>query len=106
MSLNFGTCFMSTERETEPCKVFVGFVLPSRAISNPGMTYRDRAMGHCLWMDWMDDRTNGWKASRKMTTMSFTICNSHKKRVVNLSGCLCEWRFLYSWVLLSFKNTP
>jgi hypothetical protein len=90
---------MSTERETESCKVFVGFVLPSTGISNPGMTYTDRAMGHCLWMD-------GWKASRKMTAMSFTICNSHKKRVVNLSGCLCEWRFLYSWVLLSFKNTP
>jgi hypothetical protein len=36
-----------------------------------GMTYRDRAMGHCLWMDgwmdWMDDEMDGWmeKASRK-----------------------------------------
>jgi len=60
MSLNFGTSFMSTQRETESCKVFVGFVLPSTRISNPGMTYRDRAMDHCLCMDgWMD----GWKAS-------------------------------------------
>jgi hypothetical protein len=57
MSLNFRTSFMSTERETESCKVFVGFVLPSTGISNPGMTYRDRAMGHRLWMDgWID----GW----------------------------------------------
>jgi hypothetical protein len=42
---------MSTGRETESCKVFVGFVLHSIRISNPGMTYGDRAMGHCLWMD-------------------------------------------------------
>jgi hypothetical protein len=79
MSLNFGTSFMSTKRETEACNVFVGFVLPSKGISNPGMTYRDRAMGHCLWMDgWMDDEMNGWmeKNSLKMTTTSFTICNS------------------------------
>jgi hypothetical protein len=60
ISLNFETSFMSTERETESCKVFVGFVLPSTWISNPGMTYRDRTTGHCLWMDWMDDGTNGW----------------------------------------------
>ncbi len=64
MSLNFGTSFMSTEREAQSCKVFVGFVLPSIGISNPGMTYIDRAMGHCLWMDgWMDDGTDEWKAS-------------------------------------------
>jgi hypothetical protein len=25
------------------------------------------------WMDWMDDGTDGWKASRKTTTTSFTI---------------------------------
>jgi hypothetical protein len=61
MSLNFGTSFMSTKRETESCKVFVGFVLPSTWISNPGMTYKDRTMGHCLWMDgwmmgWMDGK--------------------------------------------------
>jgi hypothetical protein len=55
MSLNFGTSFMSTEREAKSCKVFVGFVLPFTRISNHGMTYKDRAMGHCLWMDgWMD----------------------------------------------------
>jgi hypothetical protein len=36
---------------TQSGKVFVGFVLTSTGISNPGMTYRDRAMGHCLWMD-------------------------------------------------------
>jgi len=54
MSLNFGTSFMSTERETESCKVFVGFVLPSTEISNPQMTYRDSVMGHCLWMDGLD----------------------------------------------------
>jgi hypothetical protein len=66
MSLNFRTSFMSTERETESCKVFVGFVLPFTRISNPGMTYRDRVMGHCLWMD-------GWKVSRKTTTTSFTV---------------------------------
>jgi hypothetical protein len=57
MSLNFGTSFMSIERETKSCKVFVGFVLPSTGISNPGMTYRDRVMGHCLWMDWMDGKS-------------------------------------------------
>ncbi len=51
MSLNFRTSFMSTERETKSCKVFVGFVLPSTGISNLGMTYRNSAMGHCLWMD-------------------------------------------------------
>jgi hypothetical protein len=46
---------MSTEREAKSCKVFVGFVLPFTRISNHGMTYKDRAMGHCLWMDgWMD----------------------------------------------------
>jgi hypothetical protein len=30
---------------------------------------------------WMDDRTNGWmvKASRKMTTTSFTISNNESK---------------------------
>jgi hypothetical protein len=54
---------MSTERETKSCKVFVGFVLPSTGISNPAMTYRDRAMGHYLWMDgwtgWMMGRTDG-----------------------------------------------
>jgi hypothetical protein len=50
---------MSTERETESCKVFVGFVLPSTGISNPGMTYRDRAMGHCLWTGWMTGRMDG-----------------------------------------------
>jgi hypothetical protein len=65
MSLNFGTSFMSIERETKSCKVFVGFVLPSTRISNPGMTYRDRAMGHCLWMDgrtgWMMGWMDGWK---------------------------------------------
>jgi hypothetical protein len=57
VSLNFGTSFMSTERETESCKVFVGFVLPYTGISNPGMD------------GWME------KASRKTTTTSFTICN-------------------------------
>jgi hypothetical protein len=46
MLLNFGTSFMSAERETESCKVLAGFVLPSTGISNPGMTYRDREMGH------------------------------------------------------------
>jgi len=38
-----------------------GFVLPSTGISNPGMTYRDRAIGSLLvdeWMDWMDDGTD------------------------------------------------
>jgi hypothetical protein len=72
MSLNFETSFMSIERETESCKVFVGFVLPSTEISNPPMTYRDSVMGHCLWMD---DRTDEWKASQKTTMTSFTICN-------------------------------
>jgi hypothetical protein len=58
MSLNFGTSFMSTERETKSCKVF-GFVLPPTRISNPWMTYRDKTMGHCLWMDgW-----TGWMKS-------------------------------------------
>jgi hypothetical protein len=58
MSLNFGTSFMSIETETKFCKVFVGFVLPSTGISNPGMTYRDRTMGHYLWMDgWMDEKS-------------------------------------------------
>jgi hypothetical protein len=65
MSLNFGTSFMSSEREIESCKVFVGSVLPSIGISNPRMTYRDRAMGHYLWMDgwtgWMTRRMDGWK---------------------------------------------
>jgi hypothetical protein len=28
------------------------------------------------WMMRRMDRTDGWKASRKMTTTSFTICNS------------------------------
>ncbi len=63
MSLTFGTSFMSTARETKSWKVFVGFVLPSTGISNPGMTYRDRVMGHCLWMDgwtgWMTGRMDG-----------------------------------------------
>ncbi len=58
MSLNFGKSFMSTERETEFCKVFVGFVLPSIGISNPGVTYRNRAMDHCLWMDGLDGKKN------------------------------------------------
>ncbi len=53
---------MSIERETESCKVFVGFVIPSTGISNPGMTYKNKAMGHYLWMDgwmdWMNDATN------------------------------------------------
>jgi hypothetical protein len=26
---------------------------------------------------WMDDKTDGWKASQKTTTTSFTICNFH-----------------------------
>jgi hypothetical protein len=64
MSLNFRTSFMSIERETESCKVFVGFVLPSTKISNLGMTYKNRAMGHCLWMDgWMTRRNDGWMES-------------------------------------------
>jgi hypothetical protein len=53
---------MSIERETKTCKVFVGFVLPSTRISNLGMTYRNRAMGHCLWIDgWMTRQMDGWK---------------------------------------------
>jgi len=51
--------FVGSKRETKSCKVFVGFVLPSTSISNPRMTYKDKAMGHCLWMDWMDDETDG-----------------------------------------------
>ncbi len=48
--------------------------------------HRDRAMGHCLWMDWMDDGTNGWmkKASRKTTMTSFTICNNPKFSFVSI----------------------
>jgi hypothetical protein len=81
MSLNFGTSFMSTERETESGKVFVGFVLPSTGISNPGMTYRDRAMGHCLWMDgwteWMTGRTDGkLHAKRPRHPLLYVMCTT------------------------------
>ncbi len=79
-------------KETESWNVFMGFVLPSKGISNPGMTHRDRAMGRCLWMDGLDDDgTNGWmeKNSRKTTTTSFTICNSdqilHKEKKSNIA---------------------
>jgi hypothetical protein len=55
---------MSTKRKTESCNVFVGFVLPSTGISNLGMTYRDRVMGHCLWMDgWIRWMTGWWMES-------------------------------------------
>jgi len=53
----------------------VGFVLHSTGISNRD---KDRAMGHCLWMDgwtgWMTGRMDG-KLHKKTTTTSFTICN-------------------------------
>jgi hypothetical protein len=30
----------------------------------------------------MDDKTDGWKASRKTTTTSFTICNMHEEKSI------------------------
>ncbi len=90
MSLNFGTSFMSTERETESCKVFVGFVLPSTGISNPGMTYRDRAMGHWLWMDgwtrWMTRRMDGKLHQNDHDILVWTPCLIHM--------CVCIWRYI------------
>jgi hypothetical protein len=70
---------MSTERETESCKVFVGFVLPSTGISNRD---RDRAMGHCLWMDgwtgwmtgWMDGKLHEKRPRRPLLYVMVLIC--------------------------------
>jgi hypothetical protein len=103
MSLNFGTSFMSIERETESCKVFVGFVLPSTWISNLEMTYINRAMGHYLWMDgWI-----GWmeKTSQKTTTTSFTICNSNHYNL-RLSFSKKKKRILMMFIATNKQTNP
>ncbi len=49
------------------------------------------------WMTgWTDGWMDGWKASRKMTTMSFTICNVMTygfifllQNSLNLLSCVC-----------------
>jgi hypothetical protein len=90
MSLNFGTSFMSTEREIESCKVFVEFFLPFTGISNPGMTCRDRAMGHCLWMDgwmirWMYGREKLHEKRPRRPSL-YVMFKSHAFQWVKLMG--------------------
>jgi hypothetical protein len=91
---------MSTERETESCKVFVGFVLPSTGISNPGMTYRDRAMGHCLWMDgwtgWITERMDGKRFTK----------NNHDVLYYSGIGPVTNWArsIVYTQLLLGYGH--
>jgi hypothetical protein len=55
----------------------------------------------------MDDGTDGWmqKASRKMTTMSFTICNNESKHNILLALVVGkankENKVLYLLILLA-----
>ncbi len=39
---------------------------------------------------WMMGRMDGWKTSRKTTTMSFTIC----KTSCLMHKCVCIWRYI------------
>jgi hypothetical protein len=57
-------------------------------LGHPGMTYRDRVMGHCLWMDgWMDGKSF-------TTTTSFTIYIVYRPKKIKLKE-ICDRIFRF-----------